>query len=43
MQRLLSVDRDSRMHGVGQIAVIEDRDHVRHGRPVARVLLTFTR
>jgi 2-hydroxychromene-2-carboxylate isomerase len=42
-QRPLPFDRDSRMHGVGQIAVIEDLDRVRLGLPVPRGLRTFTR
>jgi len=43
MQRLRSVNREHRVHGVAHISIIEARGHVPRGRPVLRVLLTFTR
>ena len=42
-QRLRSVDRGHRVHGVSHITIIELLGRVRRGRPVLRVLLTFTR
>ncbi|MGR4871815.1 hypothetical protein ACIPRI_23455 [Variovorax sp. LARHSF232] len=42
-QRERSVDRGHRVHGVSHITIIEVLGLVRRGRPVLRVLLTFTR
>ena len=42
-QRLLLVDRDYQVHGVGHITVIEVLGQMLRGRPVLRGLLTFTR
>jgi len=41
MQRLLSVGRERRVHGVEHIAVSEVHDVVPVVRPVLSVLLTF--
>jgi hypothetical protein len=41
MQRLLSVARGRRVHGVGHIAIIDLADQMPRDRPVLKVLLTF--
>lgn len=42
-QRVPSVYRDHRAHGVGRITIIEVLGQMPRGRPVLVVLLTFTR
>jgi hypothetical protein len=39
---MLYIDRNHRRNGVGHIAIIEVHGKVPRGRPVLRVLLTFT-
>ena len=42
MQRLLSVGRERRVHGVGHIAIVEALGAVPVDRPVLKVLRTFS-
>jgi len=42
MQRLLSVGRERRVHGVGHIAIVEALVAVPVDRPVLKVLRTFS-